>query len=181
MRQSALFPIFRRGNDRFGRSLAAASLERNVTNASDEVEGGTGAARRASHPLAASASGGGTAAAASSLSIAARRSETRASIDGSAGEMESGGDTTTPAWRLLAAATHPPLSASASGGGTAAAANSLSVVDACSETRTPTDELGQSRWLTHPRMPPWRSSLAAMPLPLWVFCWPRLLVVKRAP
>ena len=93
--------------------------------------------------MAASASGGGIAAAASSLSIAARRSEVRASIDGSTGEMESGGDTTTPVWRLLAAATHLPLSVSASGGGTAAAANSLSVVDACSETRTPTDEPGQ--------------------------------------
>ncbi len=69
--------------------------------------------------------------------------ETWALINGNAGEMESGGDTTTPAWRLLAAATHPPSSASASGGCTAAAANSLSVVDARSETRTPTDEPGQ--------------------------------------
>ena len=44
MRQSALYPIFCRRNDRFGRSLATASLERNVTHVSDEVEGGTGAA-----------------------------------------------------------------------------------------------------------------------------------------
>ena len=184
VRQSALFPIFRRGNDRLGGSLATASREQNVTNVSDVAEGGTGAARRASHPLAASAalaSGGGIAATASSLLIAAGHWVMRASIDEGVGEMESSGDTTTPAWRLLAAATRPPLSTRAFGGGTAAAANSLSAVDARSETQTPTEDPGQVPLGTHPRMLPWRLRLAAMPLPWQVFCWPWLLVVEQVP
>ena len=113
MQQSAYFPIFCQENDRIGGLLVTASLEQNTTNVSDEVEDGSGAVRRASHPLAALAalaSGGGIAAAVSSLLVAAVRLVSRTLIGKDVGVTASGGDTNLPMLRLLAEATCPPLS-----------------------------------------------------------------------
>jgi hypothetical protein len=76
MRQSALFRIFRRGNERMGGSLVTTFSGRNVSTISTEVEDGSGTAQRETGEPAPGCFGGNsvrgdTLPAASSLSIAA--------------------------------------------------------------------------------------------------------------
>ena len=81
VRQSTLFPIFRRGIARIGQSPATTALVRNETSVSAGVGGGTGTTARADCPQAArnASESGDAAASTSSLSAAVARASTSAS------------------------------------------------------------------------------------------------------
>jgi hypothetical protein len=83
MRQSTLFPIFRRGIARIGQSPATTATVRNETSVSAGVGGGMGTSARADHPLAArnASESGDAAAPTSSLSAAVARASTSTSAD----------------------------------------------------------------------------------------------------
>ena len=81
MRQSTLFPIFRRGIAQIGQSPATTATVRNETSVSAGVGGGMGTTARADRPPAArnASESGDTAALTSSLSAAVARASTSAS------------------------------------------------------------------------------------------------------
>jgi hypothetical protein len=81
VRQSTLFPIFRRGSARIRQSPATTATGRNESSISNEVDGGSGTTARADRPPAAqnASESGDAAASTSSLSAAVARASTSAS------------------------------------------------------------------------------------------------------